>query len=161
VNKVNDFDYADDPAQVNCPFTAHLRKTNPRASVVPGLKAVQTRRIIRQGIPYGPEVNSEEARTNTTQLDRGLLFICYQSNIANGFHFIQKFWCNNPDFPKAGDGYDGIIGQNNNGPRTITGMDPENVTTELELPQQQFVVPRGGEYFFTPSMDALKEIFAA
>ena len=25
-NKVNDFDYSDDPKQVKCPFTAHLRK---------------------------------------------------------------------------------------------------------------------------------------
>lgn len=28
-NKVNDFDYSDDPAQVKCPFTAHLRKFLP------------------------------------------------------------------------------------------------------------------------------------
>jgi deferrochelatase/peroxidase EfeB len=28
VNKVNDFDYSDDPAQVKCPFTSHLRKVS-------------------------------------------------------------------------------------------------------------------------------------
>jgi Dyp-type peroxidase family len=159
-NKRNDFDYSDDPNQLKCPFTAHLRKMNPRASKVPGLAAVQVRRIIRQGIPYGPEVDREEAHSCTTKLDRGLLFACYQSNLANGFHFLQRTWGNNPGFPNAGDGYDGIIGQDINDPRTTTGMDPQNVASSLALPKQEFVVPRGGEYFLVPSISALKTKFA-
>lgn len=163
VNKVNDFDYSDDvSAQVRCPFTAHLRKTNPRASAHPGLPKVQiNRRIIRQGIPYGPEVDSEEAQTHTSKHDRGLLFVCYQSNISNGFGFIQKSWANNPNFPTAGLGFDAIIGLNINNPRVTTGMDPQNVTASLALPQQLFVAPRGGEYFLSPSISALKTMFSA
>lgn len=53
------------------------------------------------------------------------------------------------------------IGQNVNDPRSTTGTDPENVTTTLNLPNQQFVVPLGGEYFFSPSISALKTKFAA
>jgi Dyp-type peroxidase family len=160
-NKRNDFDYSDDPNQVRCPFTAHLRKMNPRASKVPGLPIVQTRRIIRQGIPYGPEVDREEAQSSTTKHDRGLLFACYQSDLSNGFHFLQQIWANNTGFPNAGDGFDAIIGQDINGPRTTTGMDPLNVASSLALPQQEFVVPRGGEYFLVPSISALKTEFAA
>jgi len=158
-NKVNDFDYSDDPAQIKCPFTAHLRKTNPRAGF-PGLAIVRTRRIIRQGIPYGPEVDTNEQRSSTTLHDRGLLFACYQSNLSLGFHFIQRAWSNNPGFPNAGNGFDAIIGQEINDPRSITGTDPEHVTTSLALPKA-FVVPLGGEYFLSPSISALKTKFAA
>jgi len=158
-NKVNNFNYSDDPSQVKCPFTAHLRKTNPRASF-PGLAAVRTRRIIRQGIPYGPEVDAVEEQTSTTVHDRGLLFACYQSNLSLGFHFIQRTWSNNPGFPNAGNGYDAIIGQDVNDPRSTTGMDPQHVTNSLALPTP-FVLPLGGEYFLSPSIAALKTKFAA
>lgn len=61
-----------------------------------------------EGIPYGEEVTKSEATSGETKLDRGLLFVrlllvlhvtkkfnpesqaCYQANIANGFHFLQK-----------------------------------------------------------------------
>jgi len=164
VNKVNDFDYSDDPNQVRCPFTAHLRKMNPRNSKVPGLAGVRVRRIIRQGIPYGPEVDPSESSSATTKKDRGLLFACYQSNLSLGFHFLQRSWANNVDFPGSKDGFDPLIGQqdpNNPAPRTTTGTDPLNVTSSLTLPVQAFVVPRGGEYFLSPSISALKTKIAS
>jgi hypothetical protein len=90
---------------------------------------------------------------------------------------IHTVWANNTGFPNAGDGFDAIvrscvllvispltteqIGQDINGPRTTTGMDPLNVASSLALPQQEFVVPRGGEYFLVPSISALKTKFAA
>lgn len=46
--------------------------------------------IMRQGIPFGPEVTPDEAHTNTTKLTRGLSFVCYQSNLSNGFEFVQE-----------------------------------------------------------------------
>lgn len=49
---------------------------NPRNSVIPSLEFVQTRRIIRQDIPYGPEVTPAESSLGTTQYNRGLLFVC-------------------------------------------------------------------------------------
>lgn len=73
-DQVNNFDYSTDPAQVACPFAAHLRKMNPRAGF-PGSAAVRTRRIMRQGIPYGPEVTYDEEAGGKTKLDRGLLFV--------------------------------------------------------------------------------------
>jgi Dyp-type peroxidase family len=156
IDKINEFDYVtgDNPAtpQLKCPFTAHLRKMNPRAGF-PGLPAVQVRRITRQGIPYGPEVTSHEKQTNTTVQDRGLLFICYQSTLSFGFVFLQESWANNVDFPNKGDGLDPIIGQ---GPsRSTTGMDPEKPTATLALPKEPFVKPLGGVYMISPSIAAL------
>lgn len=38
--------------QTRCPFSAHVRKTNPRADLTPENRV---NHIIRAGIPYGPE----------------------------------------------------------------------------------------------------------
>ena len=45
---------------------------------------------MRRGIAFGREVTDEEKAAKKTSHDRGLVFICYQSSITNGFQFIQK-----------------------------------------------------------------------
>lgn len=57
--------------QTKCPFSAHIRKTRPRADEV-NLNFLN--HIIRAGIPYGPEVSSSESTAQTTSTDRGLAF---------------------------------------------------------------------------------------
>lgn len=84
-------------------------------------------------------------------------------------------WANAPNFPvnavtSAGPippldgvvpGFDAIIGQKvGGGIRQISGTNPNDPTTNITLPDQDFVVPRGGEYFFSPSITALKTKFA-
>jgi deferrochelatase/peroxidase EfeB len=51
--------------------------------------------IIRRGIPYGEEVTAEEAaeRKSAQDKERGLLFVCYQSDIRNGFNFLTTRKC--------------------------------------------------------------------
>ena len=78
----------DQKTQDRCPFAAHVRKTNPRADLAT-FGGTEIRRIIRSGIQFGSEVTAEEAKVSKTQHDRGLLFVSYQSNIPNGFQFIQ------------------------------------------------------------------------
>jgi len=51
---------------------------------------------------------------------------------------------------------DPIIGQ---GVRQLTGTDPDD-PTQLLANIPDFVIPRGGEYFFSPSVKALKETLA-
>jgi deferrochelatase/peroxidase EfeB len=85
----NNFQY-DPKSQDRCPYAAHTRKTAPRSDV--GREIADKHRIIRHGIQFGPEVSAEEAaasRTDPTK-ERGLFFVAYQSNIADGFQFIQK-----------------------------------------------------------------------
>ena len=73
-------------------------------------------------------------------------------------------WANNTGFPPkpatSNIGFDPIIGQNKGADRSLTGFDPKNQSASLDLGIQQFVVPRGGEYFFSPSIDALKNVIA-
>ena len=77
-------------SQDRCPFAAHIRKTNPRNDLAQIGQPVAPSRIARRGIPFGPEVSEAENESGRTAQDRGLLFKCYQSSIANGFQFIQK-----------------------------------------------------------------------
>ncbi|KAJ7112816.1 fungal peroxidase [Mycena crocata] len=153
----NDFNYTDPGGpvpptnQTKCPFTAHIRKTRPRAD----LPSEDTgRHIVRGGIPYGPEVSDDEASYNQTKTERGLAFVAYQSNIARGFEFLQKSWAGNPDFVHKGEGFDPIIGANQGNPRPVTGLDPKNLNATTTL-VTDFIVSRGGEYFFSPSLSAI------
>ncbi|KAK0471127.1 Dyp peroxidase [Armillaria novae-zelandiae] len=162
----NDFTYHHDGENSNnqsrCPFAAHTRKVRPRAD----LKREDTmHHIIRAGIPYGPEVTPEESQSDTTNpsLERGLAFVAYQSCIAQGFRFLQQVWINNPNFVKPGTGVDAIIGSagsyHSSRNRTITGLDPSDTGRAMTL-QNDFVVSRGGEYFFSPSISALLNTIA-
>jgi len=40
----------------------------------------------------------------------------------------------------------------------MSGLDPNNPQVEKTFPD--FIIPRGGEYFFSPSLKALKETLA-
>ncbi|KAJ7925324.1 hypothetical protein B0H13DRAFT_2314532 [Mycena leptocephala] len=124
--------------------------------------------IVRTGIPYGPEVTSSEASSNTTQIERGLAFVVYQSNIKNGFQFLQKTWANNQGFRQPGVGFDPIIGVNGSAQRPVNGLDPTDPARNFTLSTgepispkcscqdlAQYHVSRGGEYFFSPSLSAI------
>ncbi|KAJ6572004.1 dye-decolorizing peroxidase precursor [Mycena capillaripes] len=153
--------------QSKCPFSAHIRKTRPRADLGLPENSSSIHHIVRGGIPYGPEVTTTEASSNTTQIERGLAFVCYQSSIPNGFQFLQHLWADNisNSLPSInglnlmpnihpGVGFDPIIGANQGAQRVVTGLDPTDPTRAITL-ATDFVVSRGGEYFFSPSLSAI------
>ncbi|KAF5367752.1 hypothetical protein D9758_009862 [Tetrapyrgos nigripes] len=184
VNRNNDFtfDHPEIPGfdittnQTFCPFSAHIRKSRPRDDFSPDESF--TRPIMRAGIPYGPEVTDDEKASNTSSsdpsLERGLAFVSYQSDLNTGFRFIQQNWVDAADFffGKSHSGecpvrqpnqpFDPIIGRDSNAgsvappdsDRTISGSDPldKNHIFTLDI---DFVVSRGGEYFFSPPISAL------
>ncbi|KAJ7247533.1 fungal peroxidase [Mycena rebaudengoi] len=163
-NRNNNFTFAvpgedrvDSTDQTRCPFSAHIRKTRPRADL--GTPEDSAHQIMRAGIPYGPEITSLEASSNTTSVERGLAFVCYQSNLAAGFQFMQRIWADNANFVHGGVGVDPIIGRASgsasNASRVINGLDPRNASLPTTL-TTDFVVSRGGEYFFAPSLSAIR-----
>ncbi|WP_180361757.1 Dyp-type peroxidase [Paenibacillus sp. BGI2013] len=132
-----------------CPFSAHIRKVNPRDMGTDLGSAEQTllRRIIRRGIPFGRSFNE------VPEEERGLLFISYQTSIERQFEFLQKTWANNKKNPPGSEGEDPIIGQNTSTDRSRTFV-LEHKTLNL----QEFVTMTGGGYFFQPSISAINEI---
>jgi len=170
-NRNNDFDYADDPFQRACPYAAHIRKVNPRDDPPTGKAESLAHRIIRSGIPFGPEVAPGE--TKTAQC-RGLMFVCYQASIGRQFEFIQSRYSDNPDFvggkrrpddrSPVVPGFDPIIGQAaGGGARVMDEPVPNypagNRRTVLDMPEQ-FVIVTASGYFFMPSIPALRTLLA-
>jgi len=161
ITQNNNFDYTHsgfpfNTDQSHCPFGAHIRKSRPRADQT----NTNVNSIMRAGIPYGPEVNDVETAANKTRLERGLAFVGYQSQIAMGFQFIQTKWANDINFAPGKSpqpGFDVIFGQNNGGPRFISGTDILNPSWMLNV-LTEHVISRGGEYFFSPSIDALGNV---
>lgn len=70
--------YADDPHGLRIPLTAHIRRANPRTP------ETDANLILRRGYNFSRGVNS------SGQLDMGLLFTCFQSNLAAGFLTVQN-----------------------------------------------------------------------
>ena len=176
----NHFEFG--PADVTgtvCPYAGHIRKAYPRNDITPAsvgaapgadLNAIseadtQTHRIMRRGIPFGREVTLSEGQTKTSSASRGLMFVCYQTEITDQFEFITKNWVNNPDFAIPGAGHDIILGQAGGAHRQrfMTGLadatpsgKPPNTTFD-----QDFVRPTGGGYFFMPSISAVQSVLSA
>jgi len=153
---INDFDYAPDDEDGHLvPRAAHVRKVNPRSETPPGKDESNRHRILRRGIPYGPEFIPGEppyGPSVSAEQDRGLIFVCFQSSIARGFEFVQQSWANQEDFPQAADGRDPIISQDVD-PRDFN-LTPQNV----HLAIARWVTTTGGEYFFLPSLKAIRQI---
>lgn len=173
--KENNFTYADDPAGFKCPFHAHIRKSNPRGET--GDATERARRLTRRGITYGERKRDPDDFLGLQDLptkDVGLLFMCFQSSIANQFAFIQKLWVNNEDFVAGETGLDPIIGQASPAEPPIQQRwpiqygeqpDPDN-PGGIKPPDTKpfsfdgFVKLKGGEFFFAPSIPFLKSLAA-
>lgn len=76
---------------------------------------------------------------------------------------VSPGWANNVAFPiqkPQQPGFDPLIGQAADPTsRTLSGTNKDDPNKLLKLPAQ-WIINKGGEYFFTPSIPALKNNFA-
>lgn len=158
--RLTGFNFNQDIDGARCPLGAHIRRVNPRGSLEHGKKAFATpgalvdrRRILRRGLPYG-EVTDSDSDTG----DHGIILMVINASIRRQFEFVQQQWVNyGNDYNLAND-KDPICGnQEHHGAMTIQGSSPENPPFICpRLPR--FVDTRGGEYFFIPSLTAIRMI---
>lgn len=159
----NNFNYADDPLGLKCPFHAHARKTNPRGEIQKqinpdvSLEKEKMNRIVRRGINYGHLPGENPTK------DAGLLFLCFQASLSNQFHVMQHGWANARDFVQPNVGTDAVIGVEKNDKGTVvteTYQWPTNwgQSGQTEADFTHWVTMKGGEYFFAPSMSFLKDL---
>lgn len=155
----NEFDYAPSQAHPNvtndhegllCPVGSHIRRMNPRSARVAGRP--HSRRLIRRGMPYGPEWDGNAA------VERGLfgLFIC--ADLDRQFEFLIREWANG-DVSASGirGSQDPIIGRQDEGKKfsfPVPGGDP----VTFQVPR--LVKTRGSLYLLLPGIGGLKFLAA-
>jgi Dyp-type peroxidase family len=155
---VNDFNYKNDLDATRCPFHAHIRKANQRGETpLTSEESERSRRIVRRGVPYGeraPELDDEP------ESGVGLLFMCYQADIAHQFEFLMRVWFDNPRFPEI-IGVTGdcpLIGQDGDAPQKWRTQWGKSGARQIRINFGDYVRLKGGEYFFTPSVGFLQGI---
>lgn len=175
-----DFTYRDDPDGVKCPMTSHSRRVNTRDALDPWVAAGQPkqaagsvlnnrRRILRRGLPYG------SSGPETTDADEhGIVMLVVCSSLARQFEFVQQQWIHYGVDARAGNDTCPIVGNHSQGadtedeyarkrngpkakfvaPSEASSGKPPFIAEGLP----QFVETRGGDYFFVPSLTALRMI---
>lgn len=180
----NNFDYRADMAAGRCPFFAHIRKTNPRGDVARTLVpdpqtpadfqrirdlTASERQVImaRRGMPYGQRDRVLDP-SDQPEGGVGLMFMAFQSSIEDQFEFTQQSWADSPSF----------VARINGSPGPLVGRDPiigqrgENAGVDIAMPRAwddpavgakstdlaEFVIHRGGEYFFAPAKSMLRAL---
>jgi Dyp-type peroxidase family len=158
----NDFlYYYEDRSGLTCPIGAHIRRANPRDSLGPdpetALRLSNMHRIIRRGRPYGKRWEPNAEKPDGKRVERGMLFIALNADIAGQFEMIQHSWLNNPHFNGLYSGTDPISHFSDGEGITIQNR-PVNLHINRPAP---FVMVRGGAYFFLPGIQALRDLAAS
>ena len=149
----NDFDYAKDPHGRQVPFGAHIRRMNPRDTELTRLTDVNLHRLIRRGTTYGPPYDPNALSEADDEVPRGAIFLFISAKAMATIEFLQQEWINDGNFIGAGNERDPIIGRQEEG---ATFTIPKQPVRRRIRGIETFNVLKGGEYFFVPSMSALK-----
>lgn len=156
---LNAFSFDGDKQGQLCPFAAHIRRTNPRTRE----HGRPTPRIVRRGMSYGPQF---VAGVNEAA-PRGLMFMSYQSSIAEQYEVIQR-WINGGNStgiassqndpllgvaPKAGPSR---FGHDRGEPRLFQ-FEWQGSVARVAF-DEPFVELKWGLYLFVPSRSGLSQL---
>jgi Dyp-type peroxidase family len=139
----------DDAIGYHTPCGSHIRRMNPRDADVAGV--VRIHRMIRRGTSYGPPL--PEGVLEDDGLDRGLMFAFVGANLGRQFEFVQSEWMNDGSF-FGGDAMKDPVAGASSGEDTFSF--PRRPLAMRLRGLTRFVVTRGGEYCFLPSLNALR-----
>ncbi|HEX4183149.1 MAG TPA: hypothetical protein VHY34_07815 [Caulobacteraceae bacterium] len=154
VTLLTGFRYGDDLDGSKCPFGAHIRRGNPRDMLDPLLSSSQgssnltnRRRILRRGLPY------EDATG-----EKGVVFMAVCASLFRQFEFIQQQWMSyGLDF-EAGNDTCPLIGDRQQSDKHVIPAGAANPAPFIAGALPLFVTTRGGDYFFMPSLTAIRMI---
>jgi len=151
----NDFDFSNDESGSLCPFSAHIRRANPRKVRSESFfkqffrflggtpKPEPELHLVRRGVVYGSDQDLQNPAGVTDKV--GLLFMAYMSNLDT-FRVLQGNWFRLSNFP--------------------VGNQPENVGDALiyglpktdTRPARGWITPKGGAYLYVPSLPWLRNL---
>ena len=168
--KLIGFKFEQDKDGARCPFGSHIRRANPRGSLEFEKEAFDTpgaldnrRRLLRRGLPYGQ--TTEPDGTKSDHGDHGIIFMALCASIDRQFEFVQQQWINYGNDFRLSNDKDPILGNHAQTPdgkglgRMVieapsSGDNPPFICANLK----RFVEVRGGNYFFMPSITAVRMI---
>ena len=100
-----------------CPMGSHVRRANPRDGLAGDpsacadlLDAANAHRILRRGRKFGPDATVVDGKVVPDAEDRGLLFMCLNTDIVRQFEFVQQNWLLNPNFATLLKEVDPLVG---------------------------------------------------
>jgi deferrochelatase/peroxidase EfeB len=164
--EASDFRYGHDLSGHDAPNTCHLRRVNTRDYLDPlndpagenpdaTTQLNKRRRILRRGLPYG--ASDLEAGDDDTEQGVAMMVVC--ASLFRQFEFVQQQWIQyGLDF-NAGNHTCPVVGDHRAHDRFVIPARPESGKPPFICANMPtFVETRGGEYFFIPSMTALRMI---
>jgi deferrochelatase/peroxidase EfeB len=148
------FRYFDhDPDGRGCPAGSHVRRAFPRDALAPTaadkatlLQAANNHRILRRGRKFGTRIADPMTDDGA---ERGLLFMCLNTDIERQFEFVQQTWLLNGSFATLFEETDPLVG-----PAGRMTLRDGNLRRIAKV--DTFVRMAGGDYFFLPSLPALR-----
>ncbi|MEM9045213.1 MAG: peroxidase [Pseudomonadota bacterium] len=159
LRRVNTRDYLD-PLNEMHPETYkdEYGKPNPRINQNATTQLNKRRRILRRGLPYG-DSNLYDKGTKTDETEQGVAMMIICANLFRQFEFVQQQWIEyGLDF-NSGNNTCPLVGNHDKHNRFTVPADPAKGGCPFIMAgMPTFVEPRGGEYFFIPSMTALRMI---
>ena len=173
------FGLNDDSFGERCPIGSHIRRSNPRDTALPvphdpelsgdprdatvreqRLSLTNRHRILRRGRAYGlpvdEEYDIEALRTQSSSEERGLHFLCFNSNLSRQFEFVQSNWVLNPSFAGLSSDPDPLLAADREVPFRASDFTIQGCPVRRVRNVPRVVETRGGAYFFMPSRRALK-----
>lgn len=157
----NDFAFGvDDPQGLACPLGAHIRRANPRDSLLPAdpqeQRITNRHRLLRRGRSY------------ETKDEKGLLFMALCGDLERQFEFVQQTWIGSPSFHGLPGERDPLLAQwpgpsaagedacPHGGATTGAFTIPTAAGPIVLKGLPSFVTVKAGGYFFLPSRSALR-----
>lgn len=150
-----------DPHGFQCPIGAHIRRSNPRDSL---LAASELRpepgnlhRLLRRGRPFASSGAVDDREPPATPAaEVGMFFIAIVADLSRQFEFVKRAWIGNASFGGLCGEVDPLLGRSAGRHFTIPGQPTGSRVHSLpDLTRMQ-----GGGYFFMPALGTLKRIAA-
>jgi len=155
--RLNDFAYQQDADGLVCPMASHMRRSNPRDARIVQRSTNHSRRIVRRGIPYGPQFDpaQPDLPDDPDKVERGLLGAFIGASLLSQFESIQYDWINLGLLDPRITGTNDVIVGNNDPAFSCFALPVGDTTIELRG-FSRFIVTRGGAYLFIPSLPAIR-----
>ena len=145
----NDFDYKSDLRGQFCPFQSHIRRANPRTERSENFNR-PVPRIMRRGMSYGPPGDAG------ADGDRGVMFMAYNSSIAEQFEVVQSWISGGNSTRVASCQSDPLMGPARDQDDRTFAFRLHDKTARLR--PQPYVKLQWGTYLFAPSIAGLRAI---